>query len=715
MLAVWRAQHAPRAYLLPFILGNARKIHSKTSTHKRWAKPNWHRAESQVLENEPRSKGRPRKARAKGSKNAAQPKDLEKDQAAAKSPSVPKQEAAPVHSPRSPRPTTLLYGEEAKKARIVRIEQHEHEKDLRQSFGRLSASDVQVTPVQPLREMKVAKLSHGLDRVLFNPGIHWLRDQRTGIYNYDPHLRHVLDVDLFDYSALPPYLTSSRDQELLDITKQQEKRYCGSTSSMTGLLSHCYYLLSRWKEPELKGFSPSFQDMPTGFSEGAKLPASIMLRYQPGGFYAIDADKSTDGEQDNTNYVLTSLGKSLEKFLTASPEEYAMYERVNSWKLSEEERNQPEAYHYAETSKLLMRSQLDCQDPRLPNRTFDLKTRATVSIRNDRANYPEGSGYQIRFALGQWESFEREYWDMVRAAFLKYNFQVRIGHMDGIFVAYHNTAEIFGFQYISLEEMNLRLFGSNEMGNQAYHMSLGLLERILDAATDHLPEETLSITLETRSGANMMSFIVESTTRAAIMQFDVHVDRYLNDAYVRGPVDFTACCKDSSEAPWEDIMQGRHAQQVRDVQWHVDYCITPRLDLSEEKVRANLQEIRARQRLMRTMCIPNVDMLNERESHRIEVLSKKEGALQRFLRERENGSAIGMPLAPGQHTTRQLIRSKGYLDLEKTGTKAPSTAIRWLRFPDATTKRIRALSQEGHERARKERTEQVTPTVYQPL
>jgi hypothetical protein len=42
------------------------------------------------------------------------------------------------------------------------------------------------------------------------------------------------------------------------------------------------------------------------------------------------------------------------------------------------------------------------------------------------------------------------FYDMSRAAFLKYSMQVRIGDMDGIFVAYHNTARIFGFQYISL-------------------------------------------------------------------------------------------------------------------------------------------------------------------------------------------------------------------------------------------------------------------------
>ncbi len=30
------------------------------------------------------------------------------------------------------------------------------------------------------------------------------------------------------------------------------------------------------------------------------------------------------------------------------------------------------------------------------------------------------------------------------------SFQVRIGAMDGIFVAYHNTARIYGFQYLPL-------------------------------------------------------------------------------------------------------------------------------------------------------------------------------------------------------------------------------------------------------------------------
>jgi len=40
------------------------------------------------------------------------------------------------------------------------------------------------------------------------------------------------------------------------------------------------------------------------------------------------------------------------------------------------------------------------------------------------------------------------------AAFIKYAGQCRIGRMDGAFVTYHNTQEIFGFQYVPLATMD---------------------------------------------------------------------------------------------------------------------------------------------------------------------------------------------------------------------------------------------------------------------
>lgn len=61
--------------------------------------------------------------------------------------------------------------------------------------------------------------------------------------------------------------------------------------------------------------------------------------------------------------------------------------------------------------------------------------------------------------------------------------------MDGIFVAYHNTATLFGFQYIPLEEMNKRIFGSTEMAEQAFRLCLALMERTLEVATELFPNE----------------------------------------------------------------------------------------------------------------------------------------------------------------------------------------------------------------------------------
>ena len=68
-----------------------------------------------------------------------------------------------------------------------------------------------------------------------------------------------------------------------------------------------------------------------------------------------------------------------------------------------------------------MRSQLDCVDHRLPGTgVFDIKTRAVMTIRHDILNFEEGSGYQIRTLQGFVESFEKEYYDLIRSAFLKY-------------------------------------------------------------------------------------------------------------------------------------------------------------------------------------------------------------------------------------------------------------------------------------------------------
>lgn len=96
----------------------------------------------------------------------------------------------------------------------------------------------------------------------------------------------------------------------------------------------------------------------------------------------------------------------------------------------------------AQFGSLMMRSQLDCQDERLPGSgVFDIKTRACLPIRHDRANHAvclpmsaftvvalpgwltpcqENSVYAIIKDKGSRLSFEKEYYDIVRAGMLKW-------------------------------------------------------------------------------------------------------------------------------------------------------------------------------------------------------------------------------------------------------------------------------------------------------
>ena len=140
----------------------------------------------------------------------------------------------------------------------------------------------------------------------------------------------------------------------------------------------------------------------------------------------------------------------------------------------------------------VVRSQLDAFDPRLPDEgMFDLKTRAVLPIRMSIRDHEWGMDYELKQQHGEFESFEREYHDMARAVMLKYSLQVRLGRMGGIFVAYHNIARIFGFQYIGLDELDLVLHGQCDrtLGDQELASSLRILNDVFNRAIAKWPEQ----------------------------------------------------------------------------------------------------------------------------------------------------------------------------------------------------------------------------------
>ncbi|KAK0652885.1 mitochondrial protein Pet127-domain-containing protein, partial [Cercophora newfieldiana] len=353
----------------------------------------------------------------------------------------------------------------------------------------------------------VPNLKYNLDRALFNPGVYQLQDFYSKVFNFDPYLGQIMPAEEFDYGALRQYVTSSKDTDLLNLTIEHKKKYTGSTSSMTSTLSHFHYLLSGFRPPNFDMLSHQFMtsgEAVNSFTRFTRAPVATFLHWKDGA-YAIDADKEFDSET-----VLSLLGRSMEKLFTLDKKDHEKYRKSASGQLAGEAPPDPSVYHYTTIGDVLMRSQLDAHDERLPGTgMFDLKTRAVISVRMNIHNYKDGQGYEIRDRFGPFESFEREYYDMIRSAFLKYSLQARMGRMTGIYVAYHNTKRIFGFQYIPLSEMDHAVHGTRNMshGDREYKASVHLLNVVLDKVTARFPEKTLRLFIEARPGKTPFMYI----------------------------------------------------------------------------------------------------------------------------------------------------------------------------------------------------------------
>lgn len=346
-----------------------------------------------------------------------------------------------------------------------------------------------------------------------------------------------MPVSEFDFSYLKQYITSSKDKTLHNLAKKSGKKYIGSSSSMTGVLSQFHFLLSMWRPVNVSMLTKAFDDPLRHFTRISRAPAAIFVKHTDG-VYAIDADKEFD-----SGNVLMSLGKSMEKLLTVSKDEFERYRKSNPENPPVEERDAPEAFHYCTSGDFMMRSQLDAYDKRLPGTgMFDLKTRAVVSIRMDAQNYTEGIGYQIIGRHGEFESYEREYFDMIRAAFLKYSLQVRLGRMDGIFVAYHNVERIQGFQYISLSEMDTAIHGQEDtaLGDTEFKLSIQLWNQVMNRVTAKFPDQSLRMHYETRESKEPWMYIfaepvtkeeideVQNKTRKSIEEYEYRITNGLD-------------------------------------------------------------------------------------------------------------------------------------------------------------------------------------------
>ena len=147
------------------------------------------------------------------------------------------------------------------------------------------------------------------------------------------------------------------------------------------------------------------------------------------------------------------------------------------------------------------------------------------------------------------------------------SFQARIGNMDGVFVAYHNTARMFGFQYIPLEEMDTRLFGPGRgIGDKVFERCVCLLEIICQEIVQcfpgevsidytipvndaHISLQSVRCTFETKENDGKLNVWVEpaewsGSGERPIQQLEVQVSNYIGISVIAGSSAISACDND---------------------------------------------------------------------------------------------------------------------------------------------------------------------------
>lgn len=80
--------------------------------------------------------------------------------------------------------------------------------------------------------------------------------------------------------------------------------------------------------------------------------------------------------------------------------------------------------------------------------------------------------------------------------------------MDGLLIAYHNTDQIFGFQYVTLKTIGDILYKNSETGDSVFCQSIIAFGKVLDYITELYKEaRTTRLTMKlSKDGSNLTVF-----------------------------------------------------------------------------------------------------------------------------------------------------------------------------------------------------------------
>ena len=335
------------------------------------------------------------------------------------------------------------------------------------------------------------KLHHGLEKIVRTQGIYkvdqFMKDSK------DNFLKDIIRPTREAMNKFPRYTPPSQDTSLHSRAVKEGVRYITGSSSIGEAMMIIYHAITNFKSPDVTGLGSSYDNKNMNYMAAYRKPSTFWLRKTEDNIYAIDGD---GGPLPASNIELSEMGIILEHMLTTPKE---MFKKLMDPKYTLTEQEQQEllgssrSYRLRRFGDMFVRSQIDCESISENGEyfVFEIKTRALAPLRYDVKNISAYLDYKVDQRTGLHSSYEREYFDLIRSILIKYFFQLKIGRMDGAFIAYHNTREIFGYEYLKVDEIEKRLFSSPEFSDMILKICVYLLQDILDEVTSMFPDDPL--------------------------------------------------------------------------------------------------------------------------------------------------------------------------------------------------------------------------------